>query len=49
MKVPIPDIKIQEKVVEEIKAEESKSFEHRQEIKRLRSQIDVVIYEAITG
>lgn len=49
MKIPIPDIKIQEKVVEEIKAEESKSFEHRQEIKRLRSQIDEVIYEAIKG
>lgn len=48
IKVPIPDdIKIQEKIVEEIKTEESKSFEYRQEIKRLRAEIDTVIYEAI--
>ena len=49
IKVPIPDIKIQEKIVEEIKDEESRSFEHRQEIKRLRAKIDAVIYEAITN
>ena len=47
IKIPIPDIKIQEKIVEEIKAEESKSFEHRQEIKRLREGIDKIIYDAI--
>jgi restriction endonuclease S subunit len=49
IKVPIPDIKIQEKIVEEIKIEETKSFEYRKEIKRLRKQIDKVIYEAIAN
>lgn len=49
IKVPIPDIKMQEKIVDEIKTEESRSFEQQQEIKRLRSQIDEVIYEAIKG
>lgn len=47
IKIPIPDIKIQEKIVEEIKVEETKSFEYKQEIKRLRAEIDTVIYEAI--
>lgn len=49
IKVPVPDIGIQEKIVEEIKTEESKSFEYRQEIKRLRAEIDKLIYEAIKG
>lgn len=48
IKVPVPDIKVQGKIVEEIKAEESKSFEYRQEIKRLREEIDKVIYNAIS-
>lgn len=49
IKVPVPDIRIQEKIVEEIKVEETKSFEYRQGIKRLRAEIDKVIYEAIAN
>jgi restriction endonuclease S subunit len=48
IKVPIPDkIKLQERIVDEIKAEESKTFEYKQEIRRLGAEIDKVIYDAI--
>ncbi len=48
IRIPLPDIKIQRKIVKEIKNRELKSQNARERIKKLREQIDRLILEALS-
>jgi len=45
IKIPLPDLKIQQKIVSEIQQREEKSNQYKEEIKKLREKIDNLIYE----
>ena len=47
IQIPAPRREIQEKIVAKIQTRELKSDKYREEIKKLRGQIDDIIYEAI--
>ena len=48
-KLPIPDIdeKLREKIVSEIQQREEKSNQYKEEIKKLREEIDNFIYQSL--
>lgn len=45
IKIPLPDLKIQQKIISEIQQREEKSNQYKEEIKKLREEIDNLIYE----
>lgn len=47
IKVPCPDLDIQDKIIEEVKAQEDTNNELRKQIEKLRKEIDNIIWEAI--
>jgi len=47
IKIPLPDIEIQKKIVSEIQQREEKSNQYKEEIKKLREEIDNLIYKTL--
>jgi len=47
IKIPLPDLKIQQKIVSEIQQREEKSNQYREQIKKLREEIDNLIYQSL--
>lgn len=47
MKIPLPDLKTQQKIVSEIQQREEKSIQYKEQIKKLREEIDNLIYQTL--
>jgi len=47
IKIPLPDLKTQQKIVSEIQRREEKSNQYKEEIKKLREEIDELIYQTL--
>lgn len=47
IKIPLPDPKIQQKIVSEIQQREEKNNHYKEEIKKLRDEIDNLIYKSL--
>ena len=47
IKIPLPDLEIQQKIVSEIQQREEKSNQYKEQIKKLREEIDDLIYYSL--
>jgi restriction endonuclease S subunit len=47
IKIPLPDLEAQQKIVSEIQQREEKSNQYKEEIKKLREEIDNLIYKTL--
>jgi len=47
IKIPLPDLEIQQKIVSEIQQREEKSNQYKEQIKKLREEIDNLIYQTL--
>jgi restriction endonuclease S subunit len=47
IKIPLPDLEAQQKIVSEIQQREEKSNQYKEEIKKLREDIDNLIYQSL--
>jgi len=47
IKIPLPDLKIQQKIVSDIQQREEKSNQYKEQIKKLREEIDDLIYQRL--
>lgn len=47
IKIPLPNLKIQQKIVSEIQQREEKSNQYKEQIKKLRDEIDALIYKSL--
>lgn len=45
IKIPLPSLKIQRKIVSEVQQREEKSNQYKEQVKKLREEIDSLIYE----
>lgn len=47
IKIPLPDLRIQQKIVSEIQEREEKNNQYKEQIKKLREEIDNLIFETL--
>ncbi len=47
IKIPLPDLKIQREIVSEIQQREEKSNQYKDQVKKLREEIDNLIYRCL--
>ncbi len=47
IKIPLPDLEIQHRIISEIQQREEKSNQYKEQIKKLREEIDNLIYESL--